>query len=94
MKVIAVEAKYRKRNQQWYLLDSALRFYEKKDTEYLKDRVSRVLARLLALDGVLRKRGEPVLSPGEREALLLTYEAFTPASAPELRRSNGEEDQD
>ncbi len=89
MKVI-VEAKYRKRNQQWYLLDSALRFYEKKDTAYLKDRISRVLARLLALDGTLRKRGEPVLSPGEREALLMTYEAFTPASAPEIRRSNGE----
>ncbi len=87
---ITVEAKFRKRNPQWYLLDNAVRFYEDKDSEYIRERMSKLLARLLAADGVLRRRGEPVLSPGQREALLVVYEAFTPTSVVEQRNGKAQ----
>ena len=89
---VSVEAKYRKRYPQRYLLLDAMRFYEQKDSEYLKTRAGKMRARLLALDGVLQQRGEAILTPGQRNSLLLAYQVVTPAEeVPEVRRDSGKE---
>ena len=78
---VKVEAKTRKRYPQQYLMYEALRYYADKDSDFIRGRISRLVARILAADNTLRARGEAVLTPGTREALNVVYRAQTPTEA-------------
>jgi len=86
---VKIEVKTRKRYPQQYLMYEAIRYYSDKDSEFIKSRISHLLARILAGDAELRSRGGAILSPGTREALAVVYYSHTPAEKRVRRGGKG-----
>ena len=89
MTIKSVEAKGRKRYPQQYLLYEARRYYADKESEFIKGRIGRLLARIIAADMTLQDRGEGLFPPGMRQALVLAYKANIPAEKRLPRRADG-----